>query len=354
MYKRQDYIWTFIRATGGGALLGLVLAAVAVRWLGVIFGDTYAEITITLCLAYLSFWTAETVHLSGVIAVTAAGLYFGSRGRTAVSPDVSVFLEGFWKFTAFIGNTLIFVIAGCVIGSKMPVMALSDYVRLVIIYGSCFAIRSVVVLSTYVIFRICGAPLKLRDQCVAIWGGVRGAVGLSLAMMVFSTSGICQPYRDQIMFYTAGVVVLSVLINSSTMPWLLRLLRMHCVAPSKQLIHDKAITTLVKVAKKQEESLRADAVFDSCVWSEAQQYYYQPEMTNRRRLHHRRSTVASSESERGDTALQYVDAKEARRRVLMIVKKSYWRQFQEGFLSRGSLQMMLHATDVALDNDCSL
>ena len=124
--------------------------------------------------------------------------------------------------------------------------------------------------------------------------------------------------------------------------------------PSKQLIHDKAIATLVKVAKKQEESLRADAVFDSCVWSEAQQYYFQPEMTNRRRLHHRRSTVASSESERVDTALQYVDAKEAQRRVLMIVKKSYWRQFQEGFLSRGSLQMMLHATDVALDNDCSL
>ena len=160
----DDYIWTFIRATGGGALLGLALAAVAVKWLGVIFGDTYAEITITLCLAYLSFWTAETVQLSGVIAVTAAGLYFGSRGRTAVSPDVSVFLEGFWKFTAFLGNTLIFVIAGCVIGSKMPVMALSDYVRLVIIYGSCFAIRSVVVLLTYVIFRICGAPLKLREQ----------------------------------------------------------------------------------------------------------------------------------------------------------------------------------------------
>ena len=353
---RDDYIWTFVRATGGSILLGMALAAITVKWLGMIFADAHSEITITLCLAYLTFYVAESVQMSGVIAVTAAGLYFGLKGRIAVSPDVSVFLESFWEFMAFVGNTLVFIIAGCVIGSKMPAMALSDYIRLAILYGACTAIRSLVVLSTFVVFRLTGSPLKLRDQLVGIWAGVRGAVGLSLAMMVFGETSICQPYRSQIMFYTAGIVVLTVLINSSTMPWLLRLLRMHCVAPSKQLIHDQAIATLVKAAKKQEQSLRADAVFDSCVWSEARQYFYEPETNNhrRRRLHHRRSTI-SSESERGgDGSMQYVDAKEARRRVLMIVKKSYFRQYKDGFLSRSSLQLLLHTTNVALEHDCSL
>ena len=351
----DDYVWTFIRATGGGAVLGAVLSAITVKWLGIIFADSHSEITITLCLAYLTFYLAESVHLSGVVAVTAAGLYFGIKGRISVSPDVSIFLESFWEFMSFIGNTLVFMIAGCVIGNKMPVMALSDYVRLVILYGACTAIRTVVVLSTFTVLKLTSAPLMLRDQFVSIWAGVRGAVGLSLAMMVFGETSICQPYRSQIMFYTAGIVVLTVLINSSTMPWLLRLLRMHCVAPSKQRIHEQAISTLVKAAKKQEQSLRADAVYDSCVWSEARQYFFEPETTRRRRrrFHHRRSTI-SSENERGDGSMQYVDAKEARRRVLMIVKKSYWRQYKDGFLSRSSLQLMLHTTNVALENDCSL
>lgn len=352
----DDYIWTFIRATGGGALLGTGVAAVTVKWLGIIFADSHSEITITLCLAYLTFYVAESVQMSGVIACTAAGLYFGVKGRISVSPDVSVFLESFWEFMAFIGNTLVFIIAGCVIGSKMPVMALYDYVRLAIVYGACTAIRAVVVLSTFAVFKLAGSPLVLRDQFVGIWAGVRGAVGLSLAMMVFGETSMCQPYRSQIMFYTAGIVVLTVLINSSTMPWLLRLLRMHCVAPSMQLIHDQAIATLVRVAKKQEQSLRADAVYDSCVWSEARRYFYEPETTirRRRRLHHRRSTITSENERGGDGSMQYVDAKEARRRVLMIVKKSYWRQYKDGFLSRSSLQLMLHTTNVALENDCSL
>ena len=352
----DDYVWTFIRATGGGAVLGAVLSAITVKWLGIIFADSHSEITITLCLAYLTFYLAESVHLSGVIAVTAAGLYFGVKGRISVSPDVSVFLESFWEFMSFVGNTLVFMIAGCVIGSKMPVMALSDYVRLVILYGACTAIRSLVVLSTFAVLKLAGSPLMLRDQFVSMWAGVRGAVGLSFAMIVFGETSICQLYRSQIMFYSAGIVVLTVLINGSTMPWLLRLLRMHCVAPSKKLVHDQAIATLVKVAKKQEQSLRSDAVYDSCVWSEARRYFYVPDTTScrRRRFHHRRSTISSENERGGDGSMQYVDAKEARRRVLMVVKKSYWRQYKDGFLSRSSLQMMLHTTNSALENECSL
>ena len=38
----------------------------------------------------------------------------------------------------------------------------------------------------------------------------------------------------------------------------------------------------------------------------------------------------------------------------MITKKSYWRQFQDGLLSEHSVKFLVHHTDVAIDNECSL
>ena len=90
-----------------------------------------------------------------------------------------------------------------------------------------------------------------------------GAVGLSLAMMVFGNSNICGPIRDIVMFHTAGIVFLTVCINSMTLPKLVSCLRLDTVAPSKQLIYLQAMNTLMAAAEKQEKNIRSDRIFDS-------------------------------------------------------------------------------------------
>ena len=87
-----DYIWTFVKMSAGGALFGTAFAIFIIKWLGFIFNDALAEITITVSAAYLCFFIAEFFfRVSGVIAVVCLGLLFGHLGRASVSPEVNMY-----------------------------------------------------------------------------------------------------------------------------------------------------------------------------------------------------------------------------------------------------------------------
>ena len=81
--------------------------------------------------------------------------------------------------------------------------------------------------------------------------------------MVFGNLNICEPIRDVVMFHTAGIVFLTVCINSLTLPTLVSVLRLDVAAPSKQLIYLQAMNTLMATAEKQEMNIRSDRIFDS-------------------------------------------------------------------------------------------
>jgi len=338
-----DYLLTFVKMSFGGALFGTTFAVLVVQWLRMIFNDALAEITITLSAAYLCFFIAEYfLHVSGVLAVVCLGLYFGHH-RTSVSPEVAHFLEDFWQCLGFFGNTLIFVVAGTVIGYKLPSFPASEFAQMFVMYLACSLIRAIVIGLIYITFKACGAEVgEFKDQIVATWAGLRGAVGLSLAMMVFGNTRICEPIRDVVMFHTAGIVVLTVCINSTTMPHLVSLLGLDTVAPSKQLIYDQAMNTLRVDSKKQEANIRSDHHFDSALWEVARTYYFRVDTADKKPKVPQEE-VSNSLAE-----------KEVRRRVLMITKRSYWRQFQDGLLSDRSVKYLTHHTDIAIDNDCPL
>lgn len=165
-----DYLLTFVKMSIGGALFGTSFGVLVVAWLRTIFNDYLAEISITLSATYLCFFVAEYfLHVSGVIAVVCFGVYFGHIGRTSVSPEVEHFLHEFWQCLGYIANTLIFVIAGCVIGYKLPSFPVSDFFQMVEMYFVCTLIRACVIGLIYVIFKACGADLEFKDQIVATW-----------------------------------------------------------------------------------------------------------------------------------------------------------------------------------------
>ena len=155
--------------------------------------------------------------------------------------------------------------------------------------------------------------------------------------MVFGNAKICEPIREVVMFHTAGIVVLTVFINSTTMKRLVSLLGLDTVPASKQQIQDKAMENIMTAGTRQEINLRTDHLFDSTNWEEARKYYF--------RVHIDKRQAEDDEFDEG---------RELRRRVLMITKRSYWKQFQDGLLSHYSVSYLMHHTDVALDSDSCL
>jgi monovalent cation:H+ antiporter, CPA1 family len=104
--------WEFFRLAAGGLALGLVLGLL-LSFVTSRIDDFQVEITLTAIGAYGSYLLAETLHLSGILAVVAAGLVLGNLGRPrAMSPRTQEAVTLFWDFVAFFLNSLVFLLVG--------------------------------------------------------------------------------------------------------------------------------------------------------------------------------------------------------------------------------------------------
>ncbi len=187
----------------GGAIGGA--SAVAIRTLS----EPRIEVLLTTLAAYGSFFAAQTVGASGVVATVTAGLLCGGRGgRGGMSAAARISAATFWDYLAFVLNSFVFLSIGLMI--KLPALLASW--RLIVI---AFLIVTVArVLMAWAIAGLLPKRLELPRRWTAIlsWGGLRGALSMVLALSIPETF----PQRDLLIAMTFGVVVLSILIQGIT------------------------------------------------------------------------------------------------------------------------------------------
>lgn len=209
----------FLLGVGGGALLGLALGYLVSK-LTKRIDDAQVEITFTTILAYGSFLLARHLHLSGVIATVVAGLVVGNvAAKTGMSARTLTALRSFWEYASFIINSLVFLLIGLevrlggVLRAWKPIL-----IAIVAIFlGRILSIYTLVPFGNLFSKRI-----PFAWQHVMVWGGLRGALSLALALSLDSAF----PYRDQILNLTFGVVVFSILVQGLTIEPLVRMLRL--------------------------------------------------------------------------------------------------------------------------------
>ena len=209
----------FILAVLGGATLGIVLGYVASRITGKI-NDPEVEITLTTVVAYSSYLLAYQLHLSGIIATAAAGLIVGNLGaKNCMTPESRSAVESFWAYVAFAMNSLVFLL----IGLEVHIDALVRSWRPVLL--AIVAVLLGRALSVYLLVpasNLLGEKIPGRWQHVIVWGGLRGALALALALSLDNSF----PERSRILDLTFGVVVFSILAQGLTVKPLLRFLNL--------------------------------------------------------------------------------------------------------------------------------
>jgi NhaP-type Na+/H+ or K+/H+ antiporter len=230
---------SFISVVLLGLLTGLAVGAVFLFWIGRLFNQAIIEITLTISAAYIAYFIAENVlHVSGVVAVVSLGVLVASVGRTRISPGVSVFLHHFWQMMAHIANTLIFILVGIIIASRIRLDNWEWWVTLAGLYIGIQIIRAVTVFTFMPILKQAG--ISKDKAIIVIWGGLRGAVSLALALIIAQDNFLPKELGDQILFLTAGIVVLTIPINASSMSLLLRYFGLDTLPEAKQASLSKA------------------------------------------------------------------------------------------------------------------
>ena len=210
-------IGEFLLAVVGGAALGSAIGYAGNKIMKTI-NDPQIQITLTTVVAYGSYLLANHLHWSGVISTASAGLIVGNFGaKKGMSTQAKAALESFWEYLAFVMNSLIFLL----IGLEIHVDSLAHAWRPIL-----FAIAAVLIgrsISVYLLAPVSNMfaeTIPIRWQHVMVWGGLRGALALALALSLDSTF----PYRDRILDLTFGVVVFSILVQGLTTKPLLRVL----------------------------------------------------------------------------------------------------------------------------------
>ena len=76
------------------------------------------EVNATIFMSYILFFVAEStsVHVSGILAIVALGLYMTNTGKTRISTESEHSVHNVWSYIGFVAETVIFMIAGIIMG----------------------------------------------------------------------------------------------------------------------------------------------------------------------------------------------------------------------------------------------
>lgn len=214
----------------GGAAAGIAVAALA--FLALRRMESTLTINLTLLLVpFVAFLVAEISHASGVLAVVFAGLivaWISPRITTAMSRRAA---DATWPFGVYLLNGALFVLIGIEVQLVLHEISPSEIGILLLITVAAWVALFVVRYLFQWLFSPFSRPpagstrsLRHRSRVVSTVAGFRGAVSLAIALSVptVTAAGDPVPGRDAVVFVTAGVIVLTLLVQGPLLPAVIR------------------------------------------------------------------------------------------------------------------------------------
>lgn len=177
--------------------------------------DRLIEVMVTVVAAFGSFLLAEHFHFTGVLSTVAAGLVLRKLGdRGALTEQGHSAVITFWEFMAFAANSLVFLLIGVELASQRPGAIVPVLIAIpTVLFG-----RALAVYGCSAAFIPTALRLRPAQQHAMLWGGLRGALALALAL------GLPEdfPQRQAVLAASFAVVAFSVVVQGLTIAPLLR------------------------------------------------------------------------------------------------------------------------------------
>lgn len=262
-------LWLFLDHFAIGSAFGLALGLLA-TWLVPFFNDNrLSELTVTVGGAYLGYIVPETYfHASGVVSVVVFALTFGALGRLRIAPENWRHLHHSWQTLGFWANSLIFMLAAMLAPKTLATMTFGDLTLLLVLVASALAARGLVIFGMMPLVTAIGLAHRVTPayRAVIVWGGLRGAVTLALALAA-TESPLLNPELKRFIGVLATTFVLwTLLVNGLTLKPLIKLLGLDRLSPSDIATRDRVMTlSLTSVKHGAEDIARTHRIGEEAV-----------------------------------------------------------------------------------------
>lgn len=227
----------FVLVSIGGIVIGVLIGRLFV-FIHRHLGDTFIEVLMTLSVPYAAYIFAENLHLSGVLAVVAAGIVRGRYSPEIVSAEMRIIARSAWNLLVFLLNSLVFILIGLQLSGILDRLTGQSMAELmwygVLISGVAIAVRFAWIYPASYARQILfpshsqrEPPFSEPEHFIMSWCGMRGIVSLAaaLALPYAINEGAPFPQRDLIVFLTFFVIAVTLVVQGLSLGPLIRVLK---------------------------------------------------------------------------------------------------------------------------------
>ncbi|MGR3603939.1 cation:proton antiporter [Sulfitobacter sp.] len=248
-----DAVARFPVLIAGGALTGWVAAHIAI-WIMAMFGrQELAIISVSVALPYLAYIGAEqSIGASGVIAVVSAGLTLNLAGPGRLPPQAWGNLRDVWNLLAHWAGALIFILAALLIPRMLEEVRLSDLGLIGVVVLAATAARAVILfglLPSLTFLRL--SPAVDRPYRAAIlWGGLRGAVTLALALAVTESLRVPVEVKRLVGILATGFTLFTLIVQGTTLRTMISWLGLDRLSPIDEAMSRQVVAVALQTVRE--------------------------------------------------------------------------------------------------------
>jgi CPA1 family monovalent cation:H+ antiporter len=231
----------FLILLAGGFIVGLVMGKILAFIIKRIHQNNLATISFMILMPFVTYLVAEDLHVSGVIAVVILGLSIARFSNKVFPEALKTQSKSIWDIIIFLLNGLIFIIIGLQFPFVLKTLSMQQALPYIgysfIITIVALVLRIARVFSQKVDLQRAFAKgkrkitqdalLDFKSSLIISWSGMRGIVSLAIAIGLPATlaDGTPFPQRNVIIFISVVVVLLTLIGQGLTLPWLVKLLK---------------------------------------------------------------------------------------------------------------------------------
>jgi Na+/H+ antiporter len=273
----------FLLVAAGGVAVG-----VAVGWLATQLqkrlDDPPVQTMFSLLGPYVAYFSGEMLHVSGILAVVIAGIYYSRRAPRVLTARMRLQAVPVWEMVVFILNGLLFMLIGLQLPQVMRALPPGVATRVAkvafLIVAGLVLVRFVWMFGSTYLPRVFSATRQKnrrpwQQTALIAWTGMRGADSLAgaLAIPFLLPSGEPFPGRNVILLLTFCVIFATLVLQGLTITPLTRWLKIvddnvtereerlaRLKANEAALAHVEAVESLNRVKSKTIERLRLEYV----------------------------------------------------------------------------------------------
>ena len=237
-------VMIFLREFVGGLMCGFVMARVAMLLLPRLGESDAAIASVTVSLTYISFIVADRYwHVSGVVSVVIAALTVAAYGPTHLHPRQWAALRQLWAQLEFWANCLIFVLASMLAANVLLQITWLYVWGVAAVAAGAFLARALVVFGMLPVLEKTHLvqPVDQRYKVILVWGGLRGAVTIVLAMVAAGDQRLPDDIRQFIALSATLFVLFTLFVNATTLGLVMHVLGLDKLSRLELALRDRVL-----------------------------------------------------------------------------------------------------------------